>query len=116
MIKTLATSIVLYTLAASFIANIMLSTDFAMSILIGGFTMLINVVGLALFWRLIFSKKLIALAMVIIIFKYLILAVVLWSLYNFKWINPLGFCIGLGSLMISIFVLLLTKQFLKKDI
>ena len=75
--------------------------------------MLINVGGLSAFWQLVFSKKLIALAAVIIIFKYLILAVILWSLYTLKWLSPVGFCIGLASLLFSVLVLLVVKQFSK---
>ncbi|MGZ3724949.1 MAG: hypothetical protein ACXWQQ_04085 [Pseudobdellovibrio sp.] len=113
MIKYLAIAIVFYTVVTCGIGFLYVNQSFAISIAMGCATVLINVGGLAVFWRLIFSKKHIALASVIIIFKYLILAVILWSLYAVKWLNPAGFCIGLASLLFSIFVLLIVKQFSK---
>lgn len=114
MIKLLATSMFAYTITATLISYFLISNEYAIGVFVGGITMLVNLGGLAAFWKLIFSKKLIALAMLIIIFKYLILAVVLWALYTYKWLNPVGFFIGLASLLFGVFMLLIVKQLLKK--
>lgn len=64
--------------------------------------MLFNLLGLWILWKLIFSKKSIALAVLVIIFKYLILGLILWNLNQIQWIRPLGFVLGLGSLLVGV--------------
>jgi hypothetical protein len=70
------------------------------SVATGGVLMILNFALLAWSWQLISSKKLIALSLLIIVSKYTILAVVLYSLLSLPWVQPFGFIVG-----ISIFVL-----------
>jgi hypothetical protein len=115
MIKYIATSIFLYTLVATGAGFIWANQSFALSVLIGGITMLINIFGLAYFWSLVFSKKSIALAVLIIIFKYVILAAVLWSFTSMRWLSPIGFCVGLASLIFALIVSLVLKKSSKSE-
>jgi hypothetical protein len=107
-----------FTAMSSFAASIILSiilfftTGFetAISCLFGGTVMVVNLFGLSFLWKLIFSKKSIALAVLVIIFKYLILGLILWNLNQIQWIRPLGFVLGLGSLMIGVVTTALLKK------
>lgn len=73
----------------------------AASFAAGSFIVLINV----LFWAFSISrlvkKKLIALSVVLIVFKYAILGVIVYELLSYPWIDKLWFCVGLGSLVVS---------------
>lgn len=114
MIKLLAISIFLYTALATAVALSFQTTGFAVSVALGGGTMGVNVLALSLMWRLIFSKKSIALAVLVIIFKYLILALILWSLASIKWLSPIGFSIGLAALLFGVLVVLLKNSLSQK--
>lgn len=94
----------------SFISSVLLASllyftsgfETAASCLFGGGVMVLNLFGLWFLWKLIFSKKSIALAVLVIIFKYLILGLILWNLNQIQWIRPLGFVVGLSSLMFGV--------------
>ena len=73
--------------------------------------MLLNLAGLSFFWQLIFLKKSIALAVFVIIFKYVILGTILWNLTSAHWLKPVGFLLGLASLVFAIIVATLMKSF-----
>ncbi len=73
--------------------------------------MLINLLGLWILWKFIFSKKSIALVLLVIIFKYLILGLILWNLNRIPWMQPLGFILGLSSLVFGILTMLVLKKF-----
>lgn len=102
MIKNTAAAIVVYTLLTGIAAYFCLNLDYTFSILLGGLMMLLNLAGLAFVWRLIFAKKSIALAVFIIIFKYVILGMILWSLSSALWLKPMGFLLGITSLVVAI--------------
>ena len=85
--------------------------EFSLSCLFGMGIMLINLLGLWILWRLIFSKKSIALVLLVIIFKYLILGLILWNLNQIQWMRPLGFILGLSSLVFGILTTLVIKKF-----
>ncbi len=99
-----------FTAISSFVASVIFSialyftTGFesAISCMFGGTVMVVNLFGLWFLWKLIFSKKSIALAVLIIIFKYLILGLILWNLNQIQWIRPMGFVLGLSSLLIGV--------------
>ena len=116
MIKLVAFTIFLYTVALAAAGFIYAGQDFAVSILLGGVAILINIAGLSYSWRLIFLKKSIALAVLVIIFKYLLLGIVLWSLAETKWLSPVGFCIGLGSLVFAVLTAVLIKKLTQEKI
>lgn len=70
------------------------------SVFIGGLMMMVNFAVLAWSWHMIGRKKLIALSLLVIVSKYTILAVVLYSVLSLPWVRPFGFIVG-----VSIFVL-----------
>jgi uncharacterized membrane protein YczE len=58
--------------------------------------------GLA--WGFIFQKKLIALSIGIIVFKYAILGIIIFTLVKQTWFDTLWFSLGVASLILSAFV------------
>ena len=101
----------MYSLTTSLITYIYLGSNFAISVFFGGLTVIINLAILTFFWNIIFSKKSIALAVFVIIFKYVILGMILWSLSTFGWFNIQGFLIGLAALVFSITIATLLKSY-----
>ena len=114
MIKMIAAAIAIYTVVATFAASYYVDRAFALSVLLGGVTILVNIAGLAFSWRLIFMKKSIALAVLVIIFKYLLLGMALWGLIELKWLSSTGFCIGFGSLVFGILTAAIFKSLTRK--
>jgi hypothetical protein len=110
MIKYLATSVVVYTAVLAAILLYKYDSGMAAGAILGGSTILASLGGLGLYWHFIFMKKPIAFMLFIIIFKYLILIGLLWCVYSFKWINPIGFCLGLTALIFSLLVALVLKR------
>jgi hypothetical protein len=62
---------------------------------------LFNVITLYFVWLRFLRKKLIALALGIIVFKYAILGLIIYQLLHSTWLSPIWFCVGLGSLMLG---------------
>lgn len=93
-----------------------INANFSISVLFGGFAVLLNLAALSFSWSLIFSKKSIALAVFVIIFKYLILAVILLGLSTTKWLSIIGFLTGLASLVFSIIVATIIKSVATRDL
>ena len=58
---------------------------------------------LAISWSLIFQKKLIALAVILIIFKYAILGVILFQIVKMQWLSLLWFSLGVASFVTAAF-------------
>ncbi len=110
MIKIFALSILIYSLCLAVAAYFIYDLAISVSVLMGGLMMWVNVMGLAYFWSVIFRKKSIALAAFAIIFKYLILALILWSLSTSKWLSPAAFCVGLTALLFGVLVVLLKTR------
>ena len=52
-------------------------------------------------FQLIISKKLIALAIGIIVFKYAILGIIIYNLVHSIWFKPLWFSLGVASFILS---------------
>ena len=102
MIKSIAYSIIGYTTLAFGVVYYYWGMNWAISVLIGGTLMLINIASLTFLWKQVFFKKSIALAVIIIIFKYAILALILWGLASFTWMKLMGFLIGIGSLIFGL--------------
>jgi hypothetical protein len=73
----------------------------AISFIIGSITILISVFLMGIGFKFIFSKKLIALAIGIIVFKYAILGIIIYKLVNSQWLNPMWFILGVASLSLS---------------
>lgn len=115
MIKTIALFLLGYTLLLSVVLFFTNDQESALSCLFGGLLMLVNLLGIYLLWHLVFSKKSIALAVFVIIFKYLILGVVLWKLANVSWMKPIGLILGLSTLVFAILSTTLIKSFVKTN-
>jgi len=86
---------------ASIIAHGYLDAAYAYSIMSGGTLMLINFLGLAFFWKLIFIKKSVVLAIFGLTAKYIFLVAALWGLSQMPWLKPVGFIVGFASLPIA---------------
>jgi hypothetical protein len=102
MIKTLAfvsvfIGALFFTLAYQFI-----NLNSAMWLIVGFIFMLLNTALIGSVWKLIFSKKSIALVLLIIIFKYVILAVLIWYLAQKINLNAVGFSLGILAFLVSI--------------
>lgn len=110
MIKNIAVAVTAYALAASTAAYFYYGTIFAANVFIGALIVLLNLVALSFSWKRIFSKKSIALAIFVIIFKYVILGMILWGLSVTGWLNVFGFLVGLASLLFSVFAAMLIKS------
>jgi hypothetical protein len=73
----------------------------AASFALGCGFVLINVLLTAFLWSRLFQKKLVALSVTIIVFKYAILGIIIYKLLTVAWVNTLWLCVGLGSLVVS---------------
>lgn len=73
----------------------------ALSFFVGSATLFLSLLMLGIGYGLIFKKKLVALAIGIIVFKYAILGIIIFALVKFHWFNPLWFSLGLASLVFS---------------
>ncbi|HEX7674443.1 MAG TPA: hypothetical protein VF412_09735 [Bdellovibrio sp.] len=73
----------------------------ALSFAAGSLTILVSLALLGWGWSLIFEKKLIALAVAIIVFKYAILGIIIFTIVKLPWFNPLWFAMGVASFVIS---------------
>ena len=76
----------------------------AFSFLAGSGLILLSFFLLGIGWGLIFQKKLIALAVAIIVFKYAILGIIIFTLVKLPWFTPLWFALGVASFILSALV------------
>ncbi|AGH94228.1 hypothetical protein [Pseudobdellovibrio exovorus] len=116
MIKNTAVSMVLYTLLAAGLGYYLYGPDQAFSIATGGVIMLLTLMSFVIVFAVVFYKKLIALAVFVIILKYVILGLILWNLSSAKWLKPIGLIIGLASLLIAILVATFMKSVSKEKL
>lgn len=110
MIKISAAASFLFSICLSLLLYFTSDWETSLSCLFGGAVMLLNLLGLWIVWKFIFSKKSIALAVLIIIFKYVILGLILWNLNQIQWMRPIGFVVGLSSLMFGVVCAALFKK------
>ena len=73
----------------------------ASSYAVGTTLSLANVALLAVLWGRLLQKKLVALSLFIIVFKYAILGAILYQLLKTSWLSPAWFCVGLGTVMLA---------------
>ncbi|MBO9668291.1 MAG: hypothetical protein J7501_15935 [Bdellovibrio sp.] len=73
----------------------------AVSFLVGSGLILLSFFLLGIGWSLIFKKKLIALAVGIIVFKYAILGIIIFTIVKRPWFDPLWFAMGVASFVLS---------------
>lgn len=115
MIKIAAAFIAVYGLIGTFTSYLYSTPAMALSVFMGSFSMLFNLLAIAFFWHFVFRKKLIALALVVIIFKYLILVTVLLVLAKSKHLVPVGFVIGMGALIFCAVGTVIFKALARED-
>ncbi|MBX3040302.1 MAG: hypothetical protein KF789_06295 [Bdellovibrionaceae bacterium] len=65
---------------------------------------LTNFVLLASGWYLIFQKKLIALAVFLIVIKYAILGIIIYRAVRDSWVEPVWFAMGISSFVATVLV------------
>lgn len=90
------------------------AVDFGISVLIGSAISIGNLLGLYFIWKLIFSKKNVALAALAIIFKYVVLGLILWKMASIQELNPIGLVLGLGTLVVAVLLATAQKALFKK--
>jgi hypothetical protein len=73
----------------------------AYSFFVGSLVILVSVFLLGWAWSLIFKKKLVALAAVIIVIKYAILGIIIFELAKQAWFRPLWFSLGVASFTLT---------------
>ncbi|MBC7421091.1 MAG: hypothetical protein H7328_10220 [Bdellovibrio sp.] len=112
MIKRVALATFLFSVILTLACYIAFDLNNALSCALGASVMLINLVGIWFGWKLVFLKKSIALAVLVIIFKYLILGLILWNFTQYQWLQPIGFIVGLSSLMFGVISSVFLKKFL----
>ncbi len=88
-------------LAGTLVIAELLGKDGAVSYAIGSSLIFFNVAALGFVWFHVIQKKLIALSLMIIVFKYAILGVIIYKLLSLPWVQQGWLCVGLGSLLIS---------------
>jgi hypothetical protein len=81
----------------------------------GGFLVTTNFVLLGMGWKMVFQKKLIALSVLIIVFKYAILGIFIYLLVKQSWLNPFWFAAGVSSMVIASLIYGLTLGFYKEE-
>lgn len=89
-----------------------ISTQAAISFGIGGVAVGFNFLMLGTAWSLIFQKKLIALAISLIVFKYAILGLIIYQLGQALKVDLLWFAMGIASFIVSAvtYILVTTKS------
>ncbi|WP_413585852.1 hypothetical protein [Bdellovibrio sp. HCB274] len=71
------------------------------SFLWGSLTIFISFALMGLGYGLIFQKKLVALAISLIVFKYAILGIIIFTLVKLDWFSSIAFAVGVASFIVS---------------
>lgn len=116
MINYIAAAVGVYGFTASIASYFYIGGGFSANVFIGSLIVLSNLAALSFSWKRIFSKKSIALAIFVIIFKYVILGMILWGLSVAGWLNVIGFLVGLASLIFSVFAAMLMKSLKRENL
>lgn len=99
-----------WTLLVVFLCLISEQKKFILSYLVGSLLMLTNFLLLYWLWRVLLFKKVIALALILIVFKYAILGFLIYKTLTASWNNPLAFSLGLLTLVPAIVSLIFVKK------
>lgn len=102
MIKNIAIVNLILTFCICALFLIFLNQNVAISCLVTSILLIINLVGLYIFWRIVFFKKSIALGLLIIIFKYPLIAFCLWQMSRQSWVQPVGILASMLLFLASI--------------
>lgn len=82
---------------------------------IGALIIMGNFILLGTGWKLVFRKKLIALSVLIIVFKYAILGVIIYHFVKQSWMQPFWFAVGVASMMGASLIYVLTQSFFDEE-
>lgn len=88
----------------------------ALSFVAGGLIVTGNFILLGTGWKLVFRKKLIALSVLIIVFKYAILGVIIYHFVRQTWMQPFWFAAGVASMMGASLIYVLIQRFFKDEL
>lgn len=87
----------------------------ALSFAVGCLIVTGNFILLGTGWKLVFRKKLIALSVLIIVFKYAILGVIIYHFVKQSWMQPFWFATGVASMMGASLIYALTQSFFNEE-
>lgn len=88
-------------LIGSAVLAILSTSHNALSFAAGAGVMMFNVGALWILWSRLIQKKLIALALAIIVFKYAILGIIIYQLLKAPWVSVIWLSVGFGMLMVA---------------
>lgn len=80
------------------------------SFLSGALIVEVNLVLHILVWGFFVRKKLIAFAATVIVFKYGILAAIIYKILQMDWSDPIWFCVGVSTLVLSAVVFGISRK------
>lgn len=86
-----------------------------LSFAVAGLIVMGNFILLGSGWKLVFRKKLIALSVLIIVFKYAILGVIIYHFVKQSWLQPFWFATGVATMMGASLIYALTQGFFEKE-
>lgn len=101
---------ILVTIAGFFILRGHAATA-AEAFAMGGTLVAVNFLFLGIVWGWIFNKKLIALAVSLIVFKYAILGLIIYQLIKVMLVDPFWLAMGIASFILSALVYALWTNF-----
>ncbi len=104
------------TIIGSILLKTLISTHGAISYLEGALLVLLNLSLLTWAWSKILSKKIIALAVSVIVFKYAIFALIIYKILTDPGTEKLWFGAGLSTLMITVCSFALFRNLEKDDV
>ncbi|WP_413559210.1 hypothetical protein [Bdellovibrio sp. HCB209] len=92
---------VLITVIGYFACLFFAAPNHANSYLWGSLTILISFALMGLGYGLVFRKKLVALGISLIVFKYAILGIIIFTLVKLDWFSSIAFAMGVASFIVS---------------
>ncbi len=110
MIKKIVFVNLILSLALAVGFYIFMNKNVAVSVLATSLMLVLNLSGLFMFWRVVFLKKSIALGLLIIIFKYPLIAYCLWQMSRQDWVHPIGVFVSMLLFLLSIVGVVLYDQ------
>lgn len=102
--KLILVSQILITALVGGLLGIFYAPQQSLSFVSGSGTLFLSFILLGIGYGLIFKKKMIALAVGIIVIKYAILGIIIFTLSELLWFDPLWFSLGVASFVLSAIV------------
>ena len=114
MIKQAAALVFFYGFAFAAALWFFFSHDAGISCAAGSGIMLLNLISFFITWKLVLARRSMALTAMVIITKYSILGLIFWRLTSATWIQPMGFVVGISTLLLAILSMTVLKSFARK--